>query len=52
MGDFMAAHEIKMGQIGPALRACLTGTTQSPAIYNVLFLLGQDETIKELGRNG
>ena len=48
MGDFMAAHEIKMGQIGPALRACLTGTTQSPAIYNVLFLLGQDETIKRI----
>ncbi|MGC6475223.1 MAG: glutamate--tRNA ligase [Parvibaculales bacterium] len=48
IGDFMASHDIKMGQIGPALRACLTGTTQSPAIYDVLFLLGQDETIKRI----
>ncbi|MGC6471773.1 MAG: glutamate--tRNA ligase [Parvibaculales bacterium] len=39
---FMEAQDIKMGQIGPALRACLTGTTKSPAIYDVLYLLGKD----------
>ena len=48
VGDFMQAQDIKMGKIGPALRACLTGTTKSPAIYDVLFLLGKDTCISRI----
>ncbi len=42
---FMEVHNIKMGRIGFALRACLTGTVKSPALYDVLVLLGKQETI-------
>ena len=48
LNAFMIRHEIKMGQIGPALRACLTGTTKSPAIYDVLLLLGKETTITRI----
>ncbi len=48
VNQFMADRNLKMNQIGPALRACLTGTTQSPAIYDVLMLLGQAETVQRI----
>lgn len=48
VSQFMADQDLKMNQIGPALRACLTGTTQSPAIYDVLVLLGQAEAVQRI----
>lgn len=45
---FMEEKGLKMGQIGPALRACLTGTTKSPGIYDVMLLLGRGETIARI----
>ena len=45
---FMADNNLKMGQIGPALRALLTGTMHSPAIFDVMAILGKDETLKRL----
>jgi glutamyl-tRNA synthetase len=46
---FMAENNLKMGQIGPALRALLTGTMHSPAIFDVMAILGKEETLKRLG---
>lgn len=46
--NFMQEKDIKMGHIGPALRACLTGTTKSPAIYDVLYLLGKERCISRI----
>ncbi len=45
---FMESENLKMGQIGPALRALLTGTMSSPAIYDVMAVLGKDEVLKRL----
>lgn len=36
---------LKLGKIAPPLRAALTGTSKSPGIYDVLYVLGRDETI-------
>jgi glutamyl-tRNA synthetase len=41
---------IKMGQIGPAVRIALCGGTVSPSIYEVMEVLGRDETIRRLER--
>jgi superfamily II DNA/RNA helicase len=46
--QFMQENNIKLGAIGPAMRALLTGTMQSPAIFDVMSILGKDETLKRL----
>jgi len=39
---------IKMGQIGPAVRIALSGGTVSPSIYEVMEVLGREETCRRL----
>ncbi|PIR31927.1 MAG: glutamate--tRNA ligase, partial [Alphaproteobacteria bacterium CG11_big_fil_rev_8_21_14_0_20_44_7] len=46
--DFLETNSLKFGQVGPALRALLTGTMQSPAIFDVMNALGKDESLKRL----
>jgi len=46
--DFCATQGIKMGQIGPSVRVALCGVTTSPAIYDVIAVLGRDEAIRRL----
>lgn len=41
-------HEGKFGKVGMPLRAALTGRTQSPALPNVAYALGKEETVKRL----
>lgn len=41
---------IKMGQIGPAVRIALSGGTVSPSIYEVMEVLGREETCSRLER--
>jgi len=41
---------IKMGQIGPAVRIALSGGTVSPSIYEVMEVLGKEETCRRLDR--
>lgn len=48
--DFCASQEIKMGQIGPPVRVALCGSTSSPAIYDVIAVLGRDTTRNRLER--
>jgi len=43
--DFCTHHDIKLGSIAQPLRAALTGTTSSPGIFDVLAVLGRDETL-------
>jgi len=44
--DIAQAFGLKMGQIGMPLRLILFGTAQTPAIDQVLALLGRDETLR------
>jgi glutamyl-tRNA synthetase len=39
---------IGLGKVAQPLRAALTGRTTSPGIFDVIFLLGKDETLGRL----
>ncbi|MEO1609455.1 MAG: glutamate--tRNA ligase [Pseudomonadota bacterium] len=43
--EFIQAEGLKLGKIGPAIRAALTGTTVSPPIFEMLAALGRDEAL-------
>ncbi|MRG73290.1 glutamate--tRNA ligase [Alphaproteobacteria bacterium HT1-32] len=45
---FMEARSLKLGAVAPPLRAALTGSTVSPAIYDVMEALGASETLARL----
>jgi glutamyl-tRNA synthetase len=46
--DTAQAFGLKMGQIGMPLRLILFGTAQTPAIDQVLALLGREETLRRM----
>jgi glutamyl-tRNA synthetase len=41
-------HEIKLGKLAQPVRVALTGGTKSPGIFEVIDVIGRDETIKRL----
>ncbi len=43
--DFIAAKGVKLGAVAQPLRAALTGSLASPGIFEVMEVLGRDETI-------
>lgn len=45
---FIAENSCKMPEVGKPLRAALLGTTQAPALGEVLWVLGKDETLARL----
>ncbi len=47
--DFSEQKDLKLGKIAQPLRAAMTGTTTSPGIFDVLHVLGKDETLARLG---
>ena len=42
------ANELKLGKLAQPLRAALTGKTTSPGIFDVLVLLGRDESLARI----
>jgi glutamyl-tRNA synthetase len=40
----------KLGKVGPAIRVALTGGTASPGIYEMMAVLGRQETLRRLRR--
>jgi len=46
--EIMAQLGVKMAQLAQPLRVALTGKTVSPGIYDVLGLIGREETLKRL----
>ena len=42
------AHDVKLGKLAGPLRAALTGRTVSPSVYDMMMLLGRDETVARL----
>ncbi|HVT23192.1 MAG TPA: glutamate--tRNA ligase [Rhizomicrobium sp.] len=46
--DFAAAKGLKLGQVAQPLRAALTGRTVSPPIFEMLQILGQEESLARL----
>ena len=45
---FLSDHDLKLGDIAPALRAALTGAPASPGIFDVLALLDKAEVLGRL----
>ncbi len=43
------AHETKLGKLAGPLRAALAGRTVSPSVFDMMLVLGRDETIARLG---
>ena len=43
------ANGLKLGQVAQPLRAALTGRAQSPGLFDVMAVLGRDETLARLG---
>ena len=41
---------LKLGKVGPAVRVALTGSTSSPGIFEVIAVLGIDESCRRLNR--
>jgi glutamyl-tRNA synthetase len=45
---FAQTEGLKLGKIAQPLRAALTGRTVSPSVFDMMVLLGKDETIARL----
>jgi glutamyl-tRNA synthetase len=46
--DFTAAKAIKLGTAAQPLRAALTGSVASPGIFEVMEVLGREETLARI----
>ncbi len=46
--EYAQQHELKMGKIGPPLRAASCGTLSAPDLFDVLTVLGKEETLLRL----
>ena len=46
--EFAEAEDLKLGKIAQPLRAALTGRTVSPSVFEMMDLLGREETIGRL----
>ena len=48
---FSEEHGLKLGAVAQPLRAALTGKTTSPPIFDVLAVLGKEESLARLRDN-
>jgi glutamyl-tRNA synthetase len=46
--EFAEREDLKLGKVAQPLRAAVTGRTTSPGIFDVLHVLGKDETLDRL----
>ena len=46
--SYAEAHELGLGKLAQPMRAALTGTTTSPGIFDVLVLLGKEESLARI----
>jgi glutamyl-tRNA synthetase len=46
--NFADANGVKLGQVAQPLRAALTGKTASPPLFEMLALLGREESLIRL----
>lgn len=46
--SFIEEHDLTLKDVAPFIRAALTGSAESPPIFNVAWVLGRDETVARL----
>ena len=49
VGQSAEAHDTKLAAIAASLRAALAGRTVSPSVFDMMLVLGRDETLARLG---
>ncbi len=42
------AHDLKLGKVAPALRAAIAGRSVSPSVFDMMLVIGREETIARL----
>jgi len=47
-GDFAEAQELKLGKVAQPLRAALSGSNISPGIFEVMEILGREESLARI----
>ena len=47
---FLVENNLKMKDLGPILRSVLTGKTNTPDIFKVIFIIGRNECIRRLNK--
>ncbi|PSJ60100.1 glutamate--tRNA ligase [Kumtagia ephedrae] len=47
--EFATAQGVKLGQVAQPLRAALTGRSTSPGVFDVLAVLGREESLARIG---
>ena len=48
LGEFAETHGMKFGTLAAPLRAALAGRTSSPSVYDMMMVLGQEETLARI----
>ena len=48
VGDFADANELKLGKISQPMRAALAGRMVSPSVFDMMLVIGRDETLARL----
>ena len=48
VGEVAAAHGLGLGKIAAPLRAALAGRTATPSVFDMMLVLGRDETLARL----
>jgi glutamyl-tRNA synthetase len=46
--QFAEAHDMKFGKLAGPIRAALAGRTATPSVFDMMLVLGRDETIARL----
>ncbi|SDX51679.1 glutamate--tRNA ligase [Roseicitreum antarcticum] len=49
VGGFAASRELGLGKLAQPLRAALAGRTNAPSVFDMMILLGREETLARLG---
>jgi len=47
--DYAAKADLKLGKVAQPLRAALTGRSTSPGVFDVLAVLGREESLARIG---
>ncbi|MCF7900518.1 glutamate--tRNA ligase [Candidatus Babeliales bacterium] len=48
--EFCTQHDVKLGVLAQPIRIALTGGTESPGVFDLLAVLGKEESIKRIDR--
>ncbi|MEM7753963.1 MAG: glutamate--tRNA ligase family protein, partial [Pseudomonadota bacterium] len=48
IGDLATAHDTKLGKLAAPLRAALAGRAVSPSVFDMMLVLGREETVLRL----